>query len=42
MRERGELPDEESDAEREDKAVREENFLSSWLREDVRGKDERG
>ena len=29
---------EEGDAEREHKAMHEENFLSSWLREDVRGK----
>ena len=29
------------DAVREYKAVHEENFLSSWLREDVRGKEER-
>ena len=35
MRERGALPKEEDDA------VREENFLSSWLREDGREKEER-
>ena len=33
-----ELPKEEGDAVREYKAMREENFLSGWLREDERGK----
>ena len=41
LRERGELPKEEGDAVREYKAMHEENFLSSWLREDVKGKEER-
>ena len=41
MRERGELPDEESDAVREYRAMHEENFLSNWMREDGRGKEER-
>ena len=34
MKERGELLDEEGDVVREYKAVHEENFWSSWLRED--------
>ena len=37
LRERGELRKEESDAVREYKAMHEENFLSSWPREDERG-----
>ena len=41
FRERGELPKEEGDAVREYKALHEENFLSSWLREDVRGREEK-
>ena len=41
LRERGELPKEEGDAVREYKAMHEENFLSSRLWEDVRGKKER-
>ena len=41
LRERGELPKEESDAVREYKAMHEENFLSSWLREDEKSKEER-
>ena len=41
LMESGELPKEEGGAVREYKAVHEENFLSSWLREDVRGKEER-
>ena len=32
---------EEGDIVREDKATHEENFLSSWLREDVEGIEER-
>ena len=35
---RGELPKEKGDAVREYKAMHEENFLSSWLREDWREK----
>ena len=34
------MPKEEGDAVRECKAMHEENFLSNWLREDVRGKEE--
>ena len=41
MKERGELPNEEGDAVREDKAMHEENFWSNWPREDERGKEER-
>ena len=41
MKERGQLPDEEGDAAREYKAMHEENFWSSWLRGDERGKEER-
>ena len=42
LRERGELPKEEGDAVREHKAMHnEEIFLSSWLREDERGREER-
>ena len=41
MKERGELPHEEGDAVRECRAMHEENFWSSWLREDERGKEER-
>ena len=41
MRERGALPKEEGHAIREYKAMHEENFLSSWLREDGREKEER-
>ena len=41
MKERGELPNEEGDAVREYRAMHEENFWSSWLREDERGKEER-
>ena len=40
MKERGELLDEEGDAVREYKGMREENFWSSWLREHERGKEE--
>ena len=39
--ERGELPNEVGDAVREYRAVHEENFWSSWLREDEKGKEER-
>ena len=38
MKARGELPNEEGDVVREYKSMREENFRSSWLREDERGK----
>ena len=41
LRERGALPKEEGDAVREYTAVCEEKFLSSWLREDGREKEER-
>ena len=41
LRERGALPMEEGHAVREHKAMNEENFLSSWLREDGREKEER-
>ena len=41
LKERGELPNEEGDVVREYKAMHEENFLGSWLREDVRVKEER-
>ena len=41
LRERGALPKEESDAIREYQTKDEENFSSSWLREDVREKEER-
>ena len=40
LRERGALPKEEGDAIREYKAMNEEHFLSSWLREDGREKEE--
>ena len=36
MVERGELPDEKGDAVREKKAMHDENFWSTWLREDER------
>ena len=35
------MPNEEGDAAREYSAVREENFWSSWLREDETGEEER-
>ena len=38
MKERGELPDEECDAVRENTAMHEEDY---WLREDERGKEAR-
>ena len=37
LQDRGALPEEEGDIVREYRAMREENFLSSWLREDVVG-----
>ena len=37
---RGALPKEEGDLIRECKAMHEEDFLSSWLREDVEGRAE--
>ena len=40
LQDRGELPKEESDVIREYKAMHEENFQNSWLREDVEGKEE--
>ena len=42
LQDRGALPREEGDVVREYKAVYEENFLSSWLREDLVRKEERG
>ena len=41
MKERGELPNEEGDIVRESKAMHEEDFWSSWLREDEKSKEER-
>ena len=41
LQDRGALPKEEGDVVREYKAMHEENFLSSWLRKDVDGKEER-
>ena len=41
MKERGESPNEVGDAVREYMAMHEDNFSSSWLREDERGKEER-
>ena len=38
LQDRGALPEEEGDMVREYKAMHEENFLSSWLKEDVEGK----
>ena len=40
MKERGELPNEEGDVVRECKAMHEEDFWSSWLREDEKSKEE--
>ena len=40
LQDRGALLKEGSDVIREHKAMHEENFLSSWLREDVEGKEE--
>ena len=42
LRDRGELPMEEGDGVREHKAMHEENFLSSWLREDGRERRKNG
>ena len=42
LRDGGALPKEEGDLIREYKAMHEENFLSSWLREDLVGNEERG
>ena len=42
LQDRGEMPNEEGDAVREYKAVHEESFLSSWLREGVRKKRKDG
>ena len=39
--ERGELPNEGGDVVKEFKALHGEDFWSSWLREDERGKEER-
>ena len=41
LRDRGALPEEEGDIEREYKTMHEEHFLSSWPREDVEGIQER-
>ena len=41
LRKRGALPKEEGDVIREYKAAHEENFLSSWLREDGKKKKDR-
>ena len=41
MKERGELPNEEGDVVREHKTMHEEDFWSSWLREDEKSKEER-
>ena len=41
MKERRELPNEEGDAVKEHKAMHEEDFWSSWLKEEERGKEER-
>ena len=41
MKERGELPNEEGDVVREYRAMHEEDFWSSWLREDEKSKEER-
>ena len=41
MKERVELPNEVGDAVREYRTTYEENFWSSWPREDERGKEER-
>ena len=42
LQERGAMPKEEGDVIREYNAMSEENFRSSWLREDVEGKEEGG
>ena len=41
LQERGAVPKEEGDVIRECNAMHEENFLSSWLREDLVVKEER-
>ena len=41
LQDRDALPEEEEDTVREYKAVHEDNFLSSWLREDVEDTEER-
>ena len=41
MMERGELPNEEGDVVRECEAVHEEDFWSSWLREDEKSEEKR-
>ena len=41
LQDRGALPREEGDVIREYNAMHEENFLSSWLREHLVGKEER-
>ena len=41
MKERSELPTEEGDVVRECKAMHEEDFWSSWLREDEKSKEDR-
>ena len=41
MKDRGALPEGERDVIREFQAMHEENFLSSWLREDGKNKEER-
>ena len=41
MKERGELPNEEGDDVREYEAMHEEDFWSSWLREDEKSNEER-
>ena len=41
MKERGELPNEEGDVVRENKAMHQEDFWSSWLRDGEKSKEER-
>ena len=41
LQDRGELPKEEGDVTGEYKATHEENFLSSWLREERKDREER-
>ena len=41
MKERGEMPNEVDDAVRENKGVHEEDFWSSWQREEETGEEER-
>ena len=40
IKERGELPNKEGDAVKEFRAMHGEDFWSSWLREDERGKED--